>query len=74
MEEMFKKIIYILILSVLLGCAPQTRLVKVQRVKMYKGNEYIIGPAVQIKLTDKQLNKLLESESKIKETNKKLQD
>ena len=63
-----KKIIKLaLVLLVLASCAPQTRLVKIQRVKVYKGTEYIIGPAVQIQLTDKQLDRLLKSEEKIKD-------
>jgi len=61
-----KKIIKLaLVLLVLASCAPQTRMVKIQRVKMYKGNDYAIGPAVHIELTDKQLKHLISSEESI---------
>jgi len=56
-----------LVLLVLASCAPQTRTVKIQRVKMYKGNDYVIGPTVYIELTDKQLKHLISSEESIKD-------
>ena len=62
-----KKIIKLaLVLLVLASCAPQTRLVKVQRISHYKGIDYVVGPAVHIKLTNKQLNQLIEREGKTK--------
>tara|TARA_R110002020_G_scaffold48482_3_gene138156 strand:+ start:1391 stop:1594 length:204 start_codon:yes stop_codon:yes gene_type:complete len=62
-----KKIIKLaLVLLVLASCAPQTRLVKVQRISHYKGIDYVVGPAVHIRLTDKQLNQLIEREDKTK--------
>tara|TARA_R110001592_G_scaffold319898_1_gene597721 strand:+ start:460 stop:663 length:204 start_codon:yes stop_codon:yes gene_type:complete len=62
-----KKIIKLaLVLLVLASCAPQTKLIKVQRISHYKGIDYIVGPAVHIKLTNKQLNQLIEREGKTK--------
>ena len=62
-----KKILKLaLVLLVLASCAPQTRMVKIQRVKTYKGLDYIVGPATHLKLTDKQLNQIIERENKTK--------
>ena len=41
-------------------------MVKIQRVKTYKGLDYIVGPAIHLKLTDKQLNQIIERENKTK--------
>ena len=62
-----KKIIKLaLVLLVLASCAPQTRLVKIQRTKTIEGNHYIVGPAVYIELTNKQLNELISKEESTK--------
>ena len=64
-----KKIIKIaLVLLILASCAPQTKLVRIQRVKSFKGNDYIMGQIVQLKLTEKQFQTLLKNE-KIKRKN-----
>ena len=66
-----KKILKLaLVLLVLASCAPQTRMVKIQRVKTYKGLDYIVGPAIHLKLTDKQLNQIIERENKTKKYKK----
>ena len=60
-----KKIIKLaLVLLVLASCAPQTRLVKIQRTKTIEGNHYVVGPAVYIELTNKQLNELISEEER----------
>tara|TARA_B100000287_G_C20470494_1_gene717020 strand:+ start:51 stop:254 length:204 start_codon:yes stop_codon:yes gene_type:complete len=62
-----KKILKLaLVLLILASCAPQTRMVKIQRVKTYKGLDYVVGPVIHLELTDKQLNQIIEKESKTK--------
>ena len=62
-----KKIVKLaLVLLVLASCAPQTRLVKIQRTKIIDGNYYVKGPAVHLRLTNKQLKDLLKREESIK--------
>ena len=62
-----KKIVKLaLVLLVLASCAPQTRLVKIQRTKTIEGNHYVVGPAVHIKLTNKQLKGLISKEESTK--------
>jgi|TARA_R110000737_G_scaffold100463_1_gene134397 hypothetical protein len=64
-----KKVVKLaLVLLILASCAPQTRVVKIQRTKVFKGNDYVVGPAVYIKLTNKQLKKLISSEESIKDS------
>ena len=58
-----KKVVkLVLVLLVLASCAPQTRLVKIQRTQMIDSTNHVLGPPVHIKLTNKQLEQLLKRE------------
>ena len=62
-----KKVVkLVLVLLVLASCAPQTRLVKVQRTQIFGSTNHVIGPSVYIKLTNKQLEQLLKREESVK--------
>jgi len=52
-----------LILLVLASCAPQTRLVKVQRMVINEeGNSHAAGPIIKIEMTDKQFQSFMNQE------------
>ena len=62
-----KKVVKLaLVLLVLASCAPQTRLVKIQRTQIIDSTNHVLGPPVYIKLTNKQLEQLLKREESIK--------
>jgi hypothetical protein len=62
-----KKVVKLaLVLLVLASCAPQTRLVKIQRTQIIDSTNHVLGPPVHIKLTNKQLEQLLKREDSSK--------
>ena len=62
-----KKVVkLVLVLLVLASCAPQTKLVKVQRTQIINSTNHVLGPPVYIKLTNKQLKQLLKREESVK--------